>query len=129
MKNIVCILVAFVLFSCAEQHKKGLELVPADTFEKHMASHEGQVIDVRTPKEYNSGHIKDAVNMHVYDADFLTRLDSLDKDETVYVYCQVGGRSNEAVEALQSKGFGHIVELDGGIDAWNEAGKPVQTKE
>ncbi|TRW23947.1 rhodanese-like domain-containing protein [Flavobacterium zepuense] len=127
MKNLLYILfIALTFTSCQGQHKKGVELVPPSTFEKEMAADKGQIIDVRTPKEYKSGHIADAINMHVYDADFAKQVDSLDKSKTVYVYCKAGGRSAEAVEHLKSKGFEHIVELDGGMDAWNEANKPVK---
>ena len=44
----------------------------------------------------------------------------------MYVYCKVGGRSAEAVEILKTKGFTSIIELEGGMDAWQEAGKPVK---
>lgn len=127
MKKLLYILfITFTLASCQGQQKKGVELVPPATFEKEMAADNGQVIDVRTPKEYQGGHINGAVNMHVYDNDFIKRLDTLDKNKTVYVYCKAGGRSAEAVTQMKSKGFVHIVELDGGMDAWNEAGKPVK---
>ena len=86
MKNLLYILfIAMTFASCQGQQKKGVELVPPSTFEKEMAAHKGQVIDVRTPKEYKSGFIAGAVNMHVYDADFEKRVDSLDKNKTVYV--------------------------------------------
>lgn len=111
--------------SCTGQQKKGVEKVPPAAFEKQLAEHKGQLIDVRTTKEYQSGHLANATHMHIYDADFSKRVDSLDKDQTVYVYCKAGGRSSEAVELLRQKGFVHIVELEGGMDAWNEAGKPV----
>jgi len=127
MKNILYILLlAITGISCNGQQKKGVELVEPAAFEKEMADVKGQVIDVRTPKEYKSGHIEGAINMHVYDADFSQRVDSLDKTRTVYVYCKAGGRSAEAVDTLKQKGFVHIVELKGGMDAWNEAGKPVK---
>jgi rhodanese-related sulfurtransferase len=127
MKNILGLLfITFTLTVCNAQQKKGVELVSPATFQKEMAADKGQVIDVRTPKEYQSGHIDGAVNMHVYDADFSKRVDGLDKKKTVYVYCKAGGRSAEAVEQIKAKGFVHIVELDGGMDAWNEAKKPVK---
>jgi phage shock protein E len=127
MKNLFYILLTAIVFtSCQAQQKQGTGLVKPAEFEKQMQQREGQVIDVRTPKEYSSGHIENAVNMHVYDKDFEQRVDKLDKDKTVYVYCKVGGRSAEAVEIMQQKGFKHIVELDGGMDAWTEAGKPVK---
>jgi phage shock protein E len=127
LKNILYILfIALSVVSCNGQQKKGIEKVPPADFEKQITEHKGQLIDVRTTKEYNSGHIKDATHMHIYDKDFNQRVDSLDKSQTVYVYCKAGGRSGEAVELLKEKGFTHIVELDGGMDAWNEAGKPVK---
>ncbi|KOS05686.1 hypothetical protein AM493_06285 [Flavobacterium akiainvivens] len=127
MKNILYILfVALTFASCNGQQKKGVEKVAPATFEKQIAEHKGQLIDVRTTKEYKSGHIDNATHMHIYDKDFNQRVDSLDKNKTVYVYCKAGGRSSEAVELLKEKGFVHIVELEGGMDAWNEAGKPVK---
>lgn len=127
MKKLLVLLVfTLSLFSCEAQQKKGVERVPPAEFAKEMSADKGQVVDVRTPKEYNSGHIAGAVNIHLYDADFGQRIDKLDKNKTVYVYCKAGGRSAEAVESLKSKGFQHIVELDGGTDAWKEAGKPLE---
>ncbi len=126
MKNLLYIITLFVaITSCNAQQKKA-ELVPPAKFEQKISAEKGQVIDVRTPKEFKAGHIANAVNMHLYDKDFEQRLDKLDKNKPVYVYCKVGGRSAEAVEIMQAKGFKKIVELDGGMDAWTEAGKPVK---
>jgi len=129
MKNaIIIFLAAFMVISCNAQQKQGVELVSPTEFSQKIDSEDGQLIDVRTPGEYKSGHIEGAVNIHIYDNDFEQRIDTLDKNKPVYVYCKVGGRSSEAVEIMQAKGFKHIVELKGGIDAWNEAGKPVAKK-
>jgi phage shock protein E len=117
MRKVWLLLVfVFSVVSCRAQAKNNVELVPPAAFLQY----------VRTPKEYQSGYINNAVNMHVYDKDFEQRVDKLDKNKTVFVYCKVGGRSAEAVEILQKKGFSHIVELEGGMDAWTEAGKPVK---
>jgi len=124
-KSIFLVTIAFALMSCYAQEKK-VELAAPAAFAQKMEEDNGPIVDVRTPKEYKSGHIDGAVNLHVYDKDFATRLDSLDVNKTVYVYCKAGGRSAEAVESMKTKGFTHIVELDGGMDAWNEAGKPVK---
>lgn len=126
MKKLVYLFtITAILISCYAQEKK-VELIAPAAFAQKMDEDKGQVIDVRTPKEYKTGHIDGAINLHVYDKDFAARLDSLDKNKTVYVYCKAGGRSAEAVQSMKNKGFLHIVELDGGIDAWNEAGKPVK---
>ncbi|MBN9283887.1 MULTISPECIES: rhodanese-like domain-containing protein [Flavobacterium] len=128
MKTKIFSLLFFVFFltACQAQVKKGTQLVAPDAFEKTITENKGQLIDVRTPKEYNSGHLKGAKNLHLYDQDFSQRVDKLDKKQPVYVYCKAGGRSAEAVEILQQKGFQKIVELDGGMDAWNDSKKPVQ---
>lgn len=128
MRNIIyIILVSFSLFACqAQQKQQRIELISANDFEQKMAENDGQVIDVRTPKEFSAGHINGAVNMHVYDKDFEQRVDKLEKDKPVYIYCKVGGRSAEAVEILKAKGFTEIIELEGGMDAWNDAGKPIK---
>ena len=128
MKNILyIILVAFSLISCqAQQKKQRIELVPPAEFAQMIRDEEGQIIDVRTPKEFSFGYIDGAINYHVYDKDFEQRIGKLDKDKPVYVYCKVGGRSAEAVETLKAKGFNSIIELEGGMDAWLEAGKPVK---
>ncbi|WP_330442132.1 rhodanese-like domain-containing protein [Flavobacterium sp. C4GT6] len=114
------------LVSCQAQKKEGTELVSPTEFSHKVEAEKGQLIDVRTPGEFKSGYIDGALNIHLYDKDFEQRIDKLDKEETVYVYCKAGGRSAEAVEIMHEKGFKHIVELDGGMDAWNEAGEPVK---
>lgn len=125
-RYIYLLLIVFAIISCDAQQKKGTELVAPNQFSQEMAKNEGQLIDVRTPKEYNNGHLENAVNIHLYDKDFTERINKLDKNKTVYVYCKAGGRSADAVEVLKSNGFVHIVELDGGTDAWTEAGKTLK---
>lgn len=118
----------FALFSLAcHPQQAGKELASPEDFEKQISSAENpQLIDVRTPKEFNAGHLEGAKNIHLYDQDFGERIDQLDKNKTVYVYCKAGGRSAEAVEILQNHGFKDVVELDGGTDAWSEKQKPLK---
>lgn len=124
-KLLLVFFLAITTISCNAQQNKGVELVKPTEFAQKLNSGEGQLIDVRTPKEYKSGYIKGAVNMHLYDNDFEQRIDTLDKNKPVYVYCKVGSRSAEAVTIMKNKGFRHIIELDGGMDAWNEAKLPI----
>lgn len=125
-RAIYFLLITFVFISCDAQQKTGIELLAPQQFAQEMAKDKGQLIDVRTPKEYKTGHLDNAVNIHLYDQDFNERINKLDKDKTVYVYCKAGGRSAEAVESLKLNGFVHIVELQGGTDAWSEAGQPLK---
>ena len=126
MKNIYSILVLVLVFTSCHAQEKGKKLVSPEVFQAEIASGNVQLIDVRTPKEFKQGHLKNAKNVHLYEQDFGTQIDKLDKKETVYVYCKAGGRSAEAVEILQNHGFENIVELDGGTDSWSEKGKPLE---
>lgn len=122
--SILLVLITFA--SCQSQEKKGFQLLPAKEFSKQVDTEKGQLIDVRTPKEFEQGHLKNAQNIHLYDQDFAQRIDKLDKKQTVYVYCKAGGRSAEAVEIMQNHGFENIIELQGGTDSWSEMGLPLE---
>jgi len=127
MKKIFSILaIVLMLTSCQAQEKKGVQLLPAKEFSQKVDAKKGQVIDVRTPKEFQKGHLKNAQNIHLYDQDFAQRIDKLDKKQPVYVYCKAGGRSAEAVEIMQNHGFENIIELQGGTDSWSETGLPLE---
>ncbi|NLE72594.1 MAG: rhodanese-like domain-containing protein [Actinomycetales bacterium] len=85
------------------------------------------VLDVRTPEEYAQGHLPGAVNLDVSAPDFAGRAARLDPAATYAVYCRTGVRSQTAVAALRDAGIASVVDLDGGIVAWAEAGLPVTT--
>ena len=82
------------------------------------------VVDVRDPGEYGAGHILGAKNVplsRLGDADVSKR-----KERPVIVYCDVGERSGKAVAALKKQGFTRVVNLSGGLRAWQQAGLPVE---
>jgi thioredoxin 1 len=87
-----------------------------------------QLIDVRTPSEYNEGHLKNAVNIDWNGNNFEAEAMKLDKSRPVFLYCLSGGRSKEAADFLKKKEFKTVYELDGGYMKWTAAGKEV-TKE
>ncbi len=80
------------------------------------------LIDVRTPQEFASGHLENAVNMNYFDSDFKAQFKTLDKNKTVYLYCKSGRRSANAAEKLEDMGFVKIYDLDGGILNWQAKG-------
>ncbi|CAM4269101.1 rhodanese-like domain-containing protein [Zobellia roscoffensis] len=78
----------------------------------------GILVDVRTPEEYAGGHLDNAVNMNLFDVDFVKNMDSIAKNRAVYVYCKKGGRSAKAAHILDSLGFKKVIDLEGGYDAF-----------
>ncbi len=97
-----------------------------EAFEKGVAESNAQVLDVRTPREYESGHLKNALLADWNNQDeFKTRVAALDKSKPVYTYCLSGGRSNAATEWLIENGF-TAYNLAGGTIAWKGAGKSME---
>jgi thioredoxin 1 len=119
------LLIAEMLLSVGSFAQQSQLLKPAD-FKKIADSATGkQIIDVRTPEEFQSGHIADAVNINFYDEDFPKKMAKLNKQQPIFVYCKAGGRSAEAVALLQKKGFTHVYDLEGGIMSWENSSLPV----
>lgn len=85
---------------------------------------EAMLIDVRTPEEYQKGHLPDAINMDYNAEHFRANIEKLDRSTPVFLYCLSGGRSGSAAEQLQKSGFREIYDLKGGIMKWRAAGFP-----
>lgn len=75
------------------------------------------LLDVRTSGEFRRGYIPGAVNMDLMGNDFRSRVATLDKIKTYFVYCQSGGRSAQACSILTSEGY-KAFNLAGGIGSW-----------
>jgi thioredoxin 1 len=102
----------------------------AKSFQKKWENecNNGVLIDVRTPAEFQAGHIESAKNIDYNNPNFESELGKIDKNKTVFVYCLSGGRSSAAVSSIENKGFKNIIELEGGMMAWRSAGLPESTK-
>ncbi|MGB5668186.1 MAG: rhodanese-like domain-containing protein [Maribacter sp.] len=78
------------------------------------------ILDVRTSREVEQGHIPNAENIDIYlGPDFLTELEKLDKSKNYYVYCRSGIRSRQACAIMNSIGIENAFNLEGGIINWN----------
>ncbi|MBX7226000.1 MAG: rhodanese-like domain-containing protein [Chitinophagales bacterium] len=84
-----------------------------------------QLIDVRTPEEFASGHLQNAVNINFYSSDFKEQLEKLDKTKPVMVYCKSGGRSGKAAIILKELGFTIVYNLADGVEGWKNKQLPV----
>lgn len=107
--------------ACLPQQEGLVKKIDKATVQAEVIGKDVQLVDVRTPAEYNQGHIDDAVNFDVSDTEtFSTQIENLDKGRPVYVYCKKGGRSNKAAEILKTKGFTQIYDYSGGYDDWKK---------
>jgi glyoxylase-like metal-dependent hydrolase (beta-lactamase superfamily II)/rhodanese-related sulfurtransferase len=89
-----------------------------------LAKHpRARIIDVREQEEWAAGHLSGAALLP--QADLASRLDELPHDEDLLVVCAGGVRSRRATGFLQGAGFERVFSLEGGTDAWREAGQPL----
>lgn len=83
------------------------------------ASPSPRIVDVRTPGEFQAGHLKDAENVAVDQVESIAQ--SWDRSQPLVVYCATGARSATAVQQLQSMGFKTIYHFSQGLVAWQGA--------
>ena len=85
------------------------------------------LIDVREPEELGeeSYDVKYIKNIPL--GDLGLNLTEIPEDKQVILACQKGGRSQEAFDLLKTKGFTNISNMEGGMNAWKEAGLPTKT--
>ncbi len=84
------------------------------------------IVDVRTPKEYRNGHMKNAVNVSYFGTVFTDSIKKLDRNKTIYMYCQTQHRSPLASKKMKKLGFKKIVDLKGGFTKWENNQMPIE---
>jgi phage shock protein E len=126
MKTIISIIavvavVLLIMFINTSKKSAGTMMNP-ETFKEKIDETPGVVIDVRTKGEYDSGHLKlTDYNYDVTNGEFQSKVDSLDKDKTYYLYCRSGNRSGNAVNIMKDKGFENVYNI-GGLSSLARAG-------
>ena len=130
MKTFVKIFVVIIMLSScntnqAQQSVSVIENVDAKTFKELVDAGNGIILDVRTPEEVSEGYINNASTINLYDEDFNAKINLIQKDKQIYVYCKSGGRSSEAAELLKKNGFSKVYNLKGGISEWENKGFPI----
>lgn len=119
-KILFAFLITFQLISCQKQNSKVIETLDSKLYSEKLDSTENpQLLDVRTPDEYAVEHLENAKNVDWNGSNFVSNAEKLDKSKPVFVYCKVGGRSNQAANKLSELGFQKIYNLEGGIMKWN----------
>lgn len=105
------------------------DIEPKDAFtmlEKKRNDPDYVALDVRTPQEYEEGHIENAEFLNVKSKDFEDELKKLDKDKHYLVYCKTGRRGKKAAELMKKQGFKNLYNIIGGFDKWKSKRLPFE---
>ena len=86
---------------------------------KEMAMKGAMIIDVRSPQEYNEGHIGGSILIPEYEINKTAKKIIDDEDMTIVVYCSSGARSKKAQKKLKSMGYQNVYNLYDGLDNSN----------
>jgi rhodanese-related sulfurtransferase len=99
--------------------------VKVEQAEKQISSRI-QLLDVRTIDEWETGYLKGAKLVTFGEQGFVDKAKAaVDPKKPVLVYCRSGKRTIAAAKELRAAGFTSVSEMEGGITAWEKAGKPV----
>jgi len=123
---IVLFIIGFISVSGnATENKAYQNLDAKETFEL-IHNKQPLILDVRTPREFAAGHIKDSIliPVQVLNTDYIKIIDH--KKGPILVYCRSGNRSVTASNILAKKGFKKLYNLKGGIKDWVNKGYPTQ---
>lgn len=110
----------------ADSARGSVKTLPASEYASSLKqAGSSTLLDVRTQDEYTSGHLKGAVCLDWRNAEtFSKAAETLNRNNTIYVYCRTGVRSGEAAKFLSERGF-NVINLQGGITAWQAQGLEV----
>lgn len=84
------------------------------------------LVDVRTPGEFQSGHVPGAINIPLQELpDRMNELSPY-RDTELVLYCETGIRAGHAGRFLKQQGFSELRALDGHMQAWRSADLPAE---
>lgn len=99
-----------------------MDLSQTDWTQQQQDSKGGIILDVRTPEEYEEGHLPNAVLLDIRNPkSFMDGVEALDPSKRYYVYCRSGARSAQACQLLKQQGILDCFNLLGGIMEWQGA--------
>ena len=93
--------------------------------EKHKGDSDFVILDIRTPGEYQKGHIENSIMIDFYSKTFAADISRLDKGKTYIIHCRSGNRSTRSMGLFKKLEFQKIYHLSSGINGWNSEGLPL----
>lgn len=122
-----CILISGFGLSCKKSaNQDNVKVISPKEMQTLLDSDDIQLIDVRTPKEFNEGFIGKAKNIDFLSPTFKEEISKLDNKKPVIVYCRSGRRSGNSVSVFLEKGFTEIYDLEGGFLSWKSQGLKIE---
>ena len=97
----------------------------ADLIDKHNGDSAFAILDIRTPGEFQSGHLSKSILIDFYSQTFVDQLSRLDKEKTFLIYCRTGNRSTKSLEIFKKLKFQKVYHMASGISTWKSEGFPV----
>jgi rhodanese-related sulfurtransferase len=124
MKKVIALLASVLLLAGCSSSSSAVDLSVSE-FSSKVAEAGIITLDVRTPGEFNEGHIEGAQLIDFQSGNFENEIATLDKSKTYAVYCRSGSRSGQAVKIMSDAGFSNLYNLNGGVIDWANAGLPL----
>ena len=113
-----------LFYSCQIFESKEISMISDAQFTEFQVT-DYILVDVRTPEEYESGHIQDAVNFDFYSESFQNDILTLDKSSSIILYCRTQNRSTKTANYLKENGYEEIIVIEGGITSWVKNGNDL----
>lgn len=128
MKTLFTLLISAFLITACSQGNAQENMTVIELNAVQFSTDESKVVlDVRTAQEYAEGKIAGSQNLDVLKTDlFTTSIEKLDKDKTYYVICRSGSRSLKAQSQMKEAGFKNVINIKGGMQAWEAANFPIE---
>ncbi|MDB4583101.1 thioredoxin domain-containing protein [Draconibacterium sp.] len=123
-RSLISITLTLATFLVFAQHAKIKEVTPVE-FQQLIKKPGGVLLDVRTRSEYKNGHISNSGQLNYYAFDFRKKILKLPKEESIYLYCNTGYRSEKAAKILVENGYKNVHNLEHGILDWELKNLPV----
>ena len=135
-KFIACILICLMLTLgfgltafCLQDANTVLTISPkaaSDLIAQRKGDDNFVVLDIRTPAEFEAGHLPNSIMIDFYSNSFADELKQLDKTKTYLIYCRSGNRSGRSMELIRKLKFHKVYHMDSGIIGWESEGLPVE---
>ncbi len=117
-----------ILLLCHNSLMANIESIDVLELQRRLESQTEKIflLDVRSKKEHQSGHIKNSINIPhdllIKDIDLIGEY----KNELLVVYCRSGVRAQLVIDKLLENDFNHIIDINGDMLAWIESDLPIE---